>query len=375
MHCNRRHFLSDMLKTGIAGLIGGPLLAGCGNPAVRRPATPVRPSGLPAPWMHHVLHHSAMTPSGHNSQPWQVIVENDFRWFVGIDPSRLLPAVDPDSRESLLSIGAFLETLSIASAATGQKADIAVTGAHPMDPRLVTVTFKKTVPAGNPFERIRQRRTLKTGQMNKEIRSEDVMLLADACRGGLHYFPRSSRHAACISEGTLAAFRFQSTRDDAQAELARWVRFTPADISEHGDGLTPMGMEVGAMAGIYMRFFLAPTDVQGASFRSAGVDKTAEQVSQGGGWFVITSAGNTSADIIDAGRRFQRMALMTRGRNIAVHPMTQMLEERRWRDELSRLHGPGMIPQFILRVGYVDRYPAPVSPRRPVAQFVKRSPA
>ena len=29
----------------------------------------------------------------------------------------------------------------------------------------------------------------------------------------------------------------------------------------------------------------------------------------------------------------------------------------------------GLTPQFILRVGYVEDYPDPVSPRRPVARF------
>jgi hypothetical protein len=30
-----------------------------------------------------------------------------------------------------------------------------------------------------------------------------------------------------------------------------------------------------------------------------------------------------------------------------------------------------MIPQFVLRVGYLDPYPDPVSPRRPVNWFLR----
>jgi hypothetical protein len=51
--------------------------------------------------------------------------------------------------------------------------------------------------------------------------------------------------------------------------------------------------------------------------------------------------------------------------------MTQMLEEERWRNEISKQHGPKMIPQFVLRVGYLEKYPDPVSLRRPVSWFLR----
>jgi len=77
------------------------------------------------------------------------------------------------------------------------------------------------------------------------------------------------------------------------------------------------------------------------------------------------------ADLIETGRRFERMSLLARERMIAIHPMTQMLEEKSWRDEIAAQHEPEMIPQFIIRVGYLDTYPDPVSLRRPVSWFVR----
>jgi hypothetical protein len=107
--------------------------------------------------------------------------------------------------------------------------------------------------------------------------------------------------------------------------------------------------------------------VMGDSFRTRGVDMVAEQAGEGAGWLVITSAGSTPADIVDAGRRFERMFLLARERRIAIHPMTQILEEDLWRRELD-VHA-GIVPQFILRLGYLNAYPDPVSPRRPVSWF------
>jgi hypothetical protein len=77
------------------------------------------------------------------------------------------------------------------------------------------------------------------------------------------------------------------------------------------------------------------------------------------------------AELIETGRRFERTALLARERNIALHPMTQILEEEKGRREIASNHGGDVIPQFVLRVGYMDKYPAPVSLRRTVASFVR----
>lgn len=369
MALNRRQFLSGLAAAG-GVMAAGPLLGGCAT-AGPRPAAPAQRTGLPAPWMATVLYHAAMAPSGHNSQPWQVVVEAENRWVVRIDSARQLPAVDPEARESLLSVGAFLEALSIAAAASGRRIEISVQGRTPLDPQLARVTVTPMAPADRAVAVLRRRRTVKSGMRPREIDPADVSAAAAACGGRLAYFPRGSRHARCIAEGTLAAFRHQSAREDAQRELAKWVRLTPAAAARHGDGLTPAGMEVGGIARAYMRYFMTPDDVTGTAFRDAGIDKTARQVTEGGGWMVISSPGSTVADIVTAGRRFLRLALLARERSMAVHPMTQILEEPRWRSEIARLHGPDMIPQFVLRVGYLDHYPAPVSPRRPWARFVR----
>ena len=108
------------------------------------------------------------------------------------------------------------------------------------------------------------------------------------------------------------------------------------------------------------------------SMRKRSVEQTAKLAGQGGGWFVITSNGESVADLIETGRTFERMALMARERKVAIHPMTQILEEEVGRREIASNHDTGMIPQFVLRAGYLDPYPDPVSPRRPVSWFLRR---
>ena len=120
-----------------------------------------------------------------------------------------------------------------------------------------------------------------------------------------------------------------------------------------------------------MRQFMDQGDVMGERFRKQGVDIATKWAAEGAGWIVITSRGSSVADLIETGRCFERTALLARERNIAFHPMTQVLEEEKGRREIESNHGKDVIPQFVLRVGYLDKYPAPVSLRRPVSSFVR----
>ena len=67
----------------------------------------------------------------------------------------------------------------------------------------------------------------------------------------------------------------------------------------------------------------------------------------------------------------QRLFLKVREKSIAIHPMTQILEEAPTMEILNEPIGIPEPIQFILRTGYVKNYPVPVSLRRPVEGFVR----
>ena len=96
-----------------------------------------------------------------------------------------------------------------------------------------------------------------------------------------------------------------------------------------------------------------------------------DQVASCGGWIVITSRDSTLPSLIETGRKAERMWLGVRERSIAVHPMTQMLEETAFRDRVAPSLGLSGNVQFILRVGYVIRYPEPASLRLPVSAILR----
>jgi hypothetical protein len=368
---NRRAFLKGTMATGFLATAGIPLLSSCSGvkrsdlPASAEPVRGVDEESA------RILWYASLAPSGHNSQPWFVKVVGKGEWIIGGDPRRRLPAVDPDNRELLLSIGAFAENLSAASSVAGYDAAMEVIAKSPQDEEVMRVTLKKAPPKPYPLERLTLRRTVKNGFLTREIAAEDLTVLSEPHGGRLFYYPRGTDHAKCIQEATVESYRVQTYRDEAQKELAQWVRFSNEDARKHRDGLTTESMEITGFSGWFVRQFMDQGDVVGERFRKQGIDIAAKWAGEGGGWMVITSAGRGVADLVETGRRFERTALLARERNIALHPMTQVLEEEKGRREIASSHGTEVIPQFVLRVGYLDKYPTPVSLRRTVASFVR----
>ena len=106
-------------------------------------------------------------------------------------------------------------------------------------------------------------------------------------------------------------------------------------------------------------------------FRDSNIANIKKQVAQSAGWLLITSADNSVKSLLETGKRMQRLFLKVRERNIAIHPMTQILEEASTNKMFNTSIGINHPIQFILRIGYLKDYPSPVSLRRPVERFIR----
>ena len=78
-------------------------------------------------------------PSIHNTQPWLFLPEGD-RIEVHADPSRRLPAVDPQGRALHLSLGAAVLNLCLAVAAAGRRPFLDLTPSPRDERHVATVT-------------------------------------------------------------------------------------------------------------------------------------------------------------------------------------------------------------------------------------------
>jgi hypothetical protein len=319
-----------------------------------------------------ILFLASLAPSGHNTQPWFVELVAPYHWIVGSDHRKWLPGVDPLQRETMLSIGAFLQNLEYAARSFGYTCQWSLLATTNQDDRVMDVRLVKagSRDSGNP-ESMKQRRTVRRGFLSDPLRKEDVAHLVDTEPERVHYLPAGGREARFINEQTMEANRLQTYRDPAQQELADWIRFSSADARKYRDGLTTGSMEIQGMAGWVLRNFYGKDSVLEKDFRERGLDQVRREVSSSAGWLIITSQDASVASLLDCGRRMQRLFLKVRGRNIAIHPMTQILEEPSTKRALPAAIGLGEHIQFILRTGYLAHYPLPVSLRRPVSWFVR----
>jgi hypothetical protein len=371
MIMNRREFLVRS-GTCLAGATLIPLMISCSG-EVRRQFSLQSERGFLGDFLHDdeilILHLASLAPSGHNAQPWTVTVLEPHRFIIGSDKDRWLPAVDPDNRELLLSIGAFLENLIVAARYYGYQVSYKIVAKDPKDTRLLDVRLERAQGQEYPLERITSRRTVRSSYLDRELSPEDVKYLAADTRY-VRYFPFGTREADLIASATMEANRKQAYRDAAQEELARWIRWSDRDAREFRNGLTPAGMEIRGIANWYVRHFYSSQTVMKESFRQTSLEMVAQRITSGAGWITISSDDSQAASLIETGRRFEKMFLLVKERKIGLYPMTQALEEEPWRFQIAQELGIHMPVQFIVKVGYVDAYPSPVSLRMPVKWFI-----
>ena len=318
-----------------------------------------------------ILFLASLAPSGHNTQPWFVKYIEPYHWIIGNDKSKWLTAVDPAQRETILSIGAFVQNLEYAANNLGFNCQFNIIATSNQDENVIEIKLNKSGILKYDIKRINQRRTVRSNYLSDALKKEDADYLMNGETDFFHFIPITAKENLWLNEQTIEANRIQSYRDTAQKELADWIRFSGKDAEKYRDGLTTAGMEIEGIPGWVLRNFYGKENVMKKSFREQSIDKVVKQVSQSAGWLLITSKDYEVTTLLETGKRMQRMFLKVRERNIAIHPMTQILEEAPTNHTVNQSIGISDPVQFILRTGYLKVYPKPVSLRRTVDRFVR----
>jgi hypothetical protein len=139
-----------------------------------------------------ILHLASLASSAHNAQPWFVQYIEPYNWIIGNDKSKWLPAVDPTQRETILSIGTFIQNLEYAASSFGYDCDWNLLAKTNQDERVIEVKLNKK-ELRNPFDisKIKDRRTVRSNFLNDELKTEDIQYLTNS--EFIHYLPATSR--------------------------------------------------------------------------------------------------------------------------------------------------------------------------------------
>lgn len=318
-----------------------------------------------------ILRYAALAPSGHNAQPWQLKVKKAESWELGLSPERILPAVDPQNREAKLSLGAFLMNLKIAAPVYGYNVEINFSSSR-ADSAHAKIILKPTPLSANRdvLSLIENRYTHREKLRQLDLSSAVLKNLAGN-KKSVHYISGTSAEGRILSEGTIEANRAQAIRKDAMEELSRWIRWSDHDKAKFMNGITPESMGISGFPLWFVKNFYGPEDVIKPGFIEKSVESAAAAVKNCGGWFVITSAAeDDNQALCETGMIFEDIFLKSRLQGIGIHPMTQMLEEKGFRESINFQLGIKEKIQFIIRTGYANKFPSYIKLRMAPQKFV-----
>ena len=321
---------------------------------------------------------AVLAPSHWNAQPWRFEVDDNTIRIVA-DPSRALPACDPDRRSMMIGLGAALENLLIAARAWGLQPNVdyfpsgAAAAASNGAANGSTVVARVTWTVGGPrrdrslLPMISERRTNRREYDGRGIYPQNRAQLLAQVSGEttLHWLDdrESLRDLADLAHD---AVRIESQDRRIAGEQARWMRDDAGDARRRGDGITVAALEYPGLAHWMPGRAFNPD----SWFHRYGIGSAARQARDGvrssGAAVLITSMRRGPAAWLAGGQAFERLALKTTQLGISMQPIQAPIEVERTRpDLLRRFAAVGEEPLLLVRLGHAN--PPDPSVRRAVS--------
>lgn len=361
-------------------LLGGGTLvlgAGLGGWAATRD-----PAAARAPWAaaaaetdprRFALAHAVLAPNPHNLQPWLIDLPGSDRIVVHRDPARVLPETDPFDRQIVIGFGCFLETLAIAAAERGLSARITPfpEGADPRRLDARPVAEVRLIPGADPdplFPAIAQRRSVK--EPFEDRLPDPAALAALTAAVPVARTETDPARTAALRELIWRGHEVESHTPRTMRESVDVMRFGRAQIEAQPDGI-----DIGGpfLEGLWRLGQLSPQalmDPTSSAF-ATGLDIYRRTFAATPA-FVWLPGPATRAGELQAGRDWLRLNLAATQAGLALHPVSQTLQEYpEMADLFARIHAlTGLDPaagprvHMLGRLGYGPRTPA--TPRWPL---------
>lgn len=326
--------------------------AGTSFLATRTPHAALSPwdVGVYADPRKQALAFAVLSPNPHNIQPWLIELVDEDSFFIHRDKTRELPATDPFQRQLYIGLGCFIENTVLAAAAGGWEAQITQFPEGDVGP----VAFVKLVEGGvrDPLaSQIVNRHSDKGSYKAEKLSEADLSALE-----GFADIYSDPQDVQKLRELTKRAFEIEVLTPYTFKESVDLMRIGKAEINANPDGIEmrePM-FEVLRRVGLMDEATLSDPTHFGFQGFLAGYLEMLDQTPH---YAVITTAGNTRTDQLEAGRRFMRLGLKTTEIGVGLHPVSQALQEYvEMKDEYTLVHQmlapEGHTVQMLSRLGY-----------------------
>jgi len=304
------------------------------------------------------LSYALLAPNAHNRQPWLVELKGGDTVVVWRDKSRELPQTDPFHRQLVISLGCFLEQMKIAAAEKGVGVNFEIYPEGEEGPAAIA-TFAGSANPDPLFRAILDRRSCKETYSDKPLSADAMAVLPNYA--DIYSDPTIVRK---LKDLTWDAWLAETNHKPAHRESVELMRFGKQEINSNPDGISLGGPFLDALMLTGMLPRESQYDVESSGFKQ-GMKVYKEVMRSGVAYAVITTPGNSRDDQIEAGRRWLRLNLATTELGVAIHPVSQALQEYpEMKDHFQTAHqllaAEGATVQMLGRLGY-----GPTIPRTP----------
>lgn len=398
----RRNFIRLVGGGAVAAVVAGGATAGLSGCARGMPPEAIEAWAGPASAMAQdadvrrwLLSYAILAPHSHNLQSWVADLGTPGQITLYCDLKRVLPQTDPLSRQIMMSHGTFLELLDLAARERGLRADITLFpegafGSGKLDTRPVaTVRLTPDVAVSKDplFAQILRRHTNRNRyDIARAVPAAGwaAMAQAAASPGAASIANLRVGHAGLEQgDAVLAvhrriaaeAWRIELTVPRTIMESFDVLRVGQSEIATHRDGLSLTSPMVVAMdrLGLFDRTKAPAADDYATSSQIKQFEE--KLASTPGFWWMVTP-GNDRVTQVNAGRAYARAQLAATAQGLALHPLSQALQEyveqQKPYAEIHALAGataPGETVQMWARVGYAQAVEP--SPRRRLQDFIR----
>lgn len=335
---------------------GGTILAAGGWTAHVVTRTPDRAR---APWdaageyeepRRFALSYAILAPNPHNRQPWIAELAGDDTIVIHRDRSMNLPETDPHDRQLTIGMGCFLEGLDLAAGARGYRVETALFPDGPDGPTARAV-FRDGGTKNPLFDHMLDRRSCKEPFQNR------VVPAGPAAELGAHAeILTDAQTVDALRELTWKAFLVEAETPRTFKESVDLMRLGKSEIEANPDGIDLGGGMLELMIATGLMSREAQLDPTSTAYKE-GIRIYDEMLSATPAYAVVTTQGNTRADQIAAGRRWMRLNLAATGHGLALHPVSQALQEypemaALYREAHDQLAPEDHTVQMLGRLGY-----------------------
>lgn len=336
-----------------------------------------------------VLSYAMMCPNPHNKQPWVINLTGQDSFELYVDPDRLLPATDPYYRQIHIGQGTFLETLSIAASGLGLEVKINYfpQGLYANDELAnkpvasIKLQHSATHKVDPMFDFLLTRQSNKREYEQQGLNAQHIDVLKEFHRHGNTSRLSIVNDAKAKTEMEYyltEAMRIEVGDAGRDHETIAMFRFNDREMKQHRDGFGVAQVGASGLKKFMVeRFILSREAVEKdpTDFGLQAVEMTANTAASTKTFGWLNTEGNSRLDQVKVGRDYCRINLKITAMGLAIHPMSQVLQEYAdmlpLQAEFRQAFGISTqdTVQMLFRLGKAD--PTEHGPRRVVSELIK----